>query len=595
MSSKRIENYIFLEKLSDSESGEIYSCLHEIYNKIYAVKCLSANGMTKEDLEHLKSVLQNFSRLDNPNVISFKNYKRTKNNHYIFMEYCNGGDLKKYIKDYFNEYKQPLNEFYIQKIIKQIVPGMDYLHSKNIIHRDIKLENILINFDSYPNIVINGVLPDKLTFQEKSLNQSFTIKISDLDYSKKLKENLTETVVGNFAPDMMKKSYNSSIDLWSLGVITYELLTNTSPFIGKTEKETIENIKKGMYSLPNNLKCSLEIISFINGLLQYYPEKRLNWAQIKSHPFLNRDVKYFKFIDMKKLSDSEKDQIEFDSKESDNLLWILYKCDNLNMKLDKINENEIKKDEVKKMLEKTIVINQDVKHASEEEEIQQKKEKQKIEDMQKKMREEIQNEEIENKNVQQRQEKLNNEENDIKKEIEKRKKSSDDNESLEMQLKKNKKEKEALNNELENKKKNILQKKKLFEFTQNLLNKIDLNQKIKEENKKFESEIEHLRKQLEEEKAKNANKEKSTQEAENKEEKIENEIKEVEKKINNNNNNLNNYNFIKRTTQIHCQDITETEVDSDEEDDGEFDFEDYLNEKKYEFIDDYIEKKFKKY
>ena len=595
MSSKRIENYIFLEKLSESESGEIYSCLHEIYNKIYAVKCLSANGMTKEDLEHLKSVLQNFSRLDNPNVISFKNYKRTKNNHYIFMEYCNGGDLKKYIKDYFNEYKQPLNEFYIQKIIKQIVPGMDYLHSKNIIHRDIKLENILINFDSYPNIVINGVLPDKLTFQEKSLNQSFTIKISDLDYSKKLKENLTETVVGNFAPDMMKKSYNSSIDLWSLGVITYELLTNTSPFIGKTEKETIENIKKGMYSLPNNLKCSLEIISFINGLLQYYPEKRLNWAQIKSHPFLNRDVKYFKFIDMKKLSDSEKDQIEFDSKESDNLLWILYKCDNLNMKLDKINENEIKKDEVKKMLEKSIVINQAVKNASEEEEIQQKKEKQKIEDMQKKMREEIQNEEIENKNVQQRQEKLNNEENDIKKEIEKRKKSSDDNESLEIQLKKNKKEKEALNNELENKKKNILQKKKLFEFTQNLLNKIDLNQKIKEENKKFESEIEHLRKQLEAEKAKNANKEKSTQEAENKEEKIENEIKEVEKKINNNNNNLNNYNFIKRTTQIHCQDITETEVDSDEEDDGEFDFEDYLNEKKYEFIDDYIEKKFKKY
>ena len=595
MSSKRIENYIFLEKLSDSESGEIYSCLHEIYNKIYAVKCLSANGMTKEDLEHLKSVLQNFSRLDNPNVISFKNYKRTKNNHYIFMEYCNGGDLKKYIKDYFNEYKQPLNEFYIQKIIKQIVPGMDYLHSKNIIHRDIKLENILINFDSYPNIVINGVLPDKLTFQEKSLNQSFTIKISDLDYSKKLKENLTETVVGNFAPDMMKKSYNSSIDLWSLGVITYELLTNTSPFIGKTEKETIENIKKGMYSLPNNLKCSLEIISFINGLLQYYPEKRLNWAQIKSHPFLNRDVKYFKFIDMKKLSDSEKDQIEFDSKESDNLLWILYKCDNLNMKLDKINENEIKKDEVKKMLEKSIVINQAVKNASEEEEIQQKKEKQKIEDMQKKMREEIQNEEIENKNVQQRQEKLNNEENDIKKEIEKRKKSSDDNESLEIQLKKNKKEKEALNNELENKKKNILQKKKLFEFTQNLLNKIDLNQKIKEENKKFESEIEHLRKQLEEEKAKNANKENSTQDAKSEEDKIENEIKEVEKKINNNNNNLNNYNFIKRTTQIHCQDITETEVDSDEEDDGEFDFEDYLNEKKYEFIDDYIEKKFKKY
>ena len=596
--SKKIENYIFLERLSGSQSSEINSCFHQIYNQIYAVKCLPYNRMTSEDLEHLKSVLENWHKMKNPNVISFKDFKRTKSNYYIFMEYCNGGDLKKYIKDYFNEYKKPLNEFYIQKIIKQIVSGMDYLFSLNIILRDIKLENILINFDTYPNIKINEYPLDELTFQEKSLNQFLTIKISGLSYSKKLKENVTGTIVGNFASDMMEKSYNSSMDLWSLGAITYELLTNTPPPIGKTEKETIENIKKGMPSLPNNLKCSLEIISFINGLLQYAPEKRLNWEQIKSHPFLNRDAENFKFIDIKKLSDSEKDQIELNSKGSDNFLWILYKCDNLNMKLDKINENEITKDEVKKMLDKIIVINQDVNNASEEEEIQQKKQKQKIIEMDKKAREEINNEENEKKNLQQRLEILNKEENDIKNKIEKEEKSSDAYESLEIELEKNKKEKETLNTEIKNKEKKILQKKKLFEFTQNLLNKIDYNQKIKEKNKLSESKIENLRKLLKEEKAKNNNKEKNTQEPNTEGEKIENEIKEIKKEISINNS-LINYNFIPSSEKNLCQDIKEKEekeIDSDEEDDDEIDFVDYLDdEEKYEIIPNYIEKKFNKY
>ena len=74
-----------------------------------------------------------------------------------------------------------------------------------------------------------------------------------------------------------------------------ELLTGSTPFLGKTYDEVFKNIKKGTYNLPKNLKPSIEIISFLNGLLQYYPEKRLTWKEINAHPFLNKNPNEFLF------------------------------------------------------------------------------------------------------------------------------------------------------------------------------------------------------------------------------------------------------------------------------------------------------------
>ena len=79
-----------------------------------------------------------------------KGYEATKNNTYIALEYCNGGNLHQYQKFYEKTTKTTLNELYIQKIMQQIAPALEYMHSNNIIHRDIKLQNILINFNSYP-------------------------------------------------------------------------------------------------------------------------------------------------------------------------------------------------------------------------------------------------------------------------------------------------------------------------------------------------------------------------------------------------------------------------------------------------------------
>ena len=108
------------------------------------------------------------------------------------------------------------------------------------------------------------------------------------------------------SPDIMgismgtseNKPYDNKVDLWSLGVITYELLTGQPPFLGNDIKEIYKQIMEGKFKFPGNLIASIEIITFINGLLQYSPQKRLDWSKIKNHDFLTKNVKDFTFIEL---------------------------------------------------------------------------------------------------------------------------------------------------------------------------------------------------------------------------------------------------------------------------------------------------------
>ena len=366
---KKFENYRFMEIIGRGASADVYLTIDDKMNQLIAVKCMPKSKIDKEHGEtNLRRELEILHKLNHKNIIEIKKYRETKNNHYIFLEYCNGGDLETYNKKYISQNKHPLNEFYIQKIMQQFVPALEYMHKNQIIHRDIKLQNILLNFDTHPNVPNNGNLPPKLTFGQESLNKPFTIKIADLGYAKDLaKDKEGSTILGSpmyMSPDIVEKytdddkdnkKYNTSVDLWSLGVITYELLTGSAPFSGNSIIEVFKSIKKGVYSFPKTLKPSIEIISFLNGLLQYNPEKRLNWEQINSHPFLTKNPNEFNYIDLELITENEQDKIEMDSHKSDNLLWIFFKCKNLNMNIDKMNEKEVKKPEVKQMINKNKV------------------------------------------------------------------------------------------------------------------------------------------------------------------------------------------------------------------------------------------------
>ena len=525
LAKKNIKYYHLIEEIGKGATGKVWLSVDERKNELLAIKAIPNEYLKKDEGKvRIKSELQNLHKLKHKNIIQIKGYEATKNNTYIALEYCNGGNLHQYQKFYEKTTKTTLNELYIQKIMKQITAGLEYMHLNKIIHRDIKLENILINFDKYPNLAIKGKLPPKVKYENISLSDAFTIKIADLGFSKDIEvSNITSTVLGtpiNMSPDMVKnyvsdegKSYNTSVDLWSLGAITYELLTGKPAFSGSQVNDVFKQIMEGKYSLPSSMVVSVEIISFINGLLQFYPEKRLNWEQIKAHPFLNKSTENFTYIELKSIAEGDKKNIELNSKNCDNLLWILFKG-KLNLGLDKINMKEVKGKNLNQSIRENTVNNEEIKKAIEkekkkikEEKIRLEKEKLEAENL-KKEAEQIKNEiNLMKQKNEEREKKLKDEDNKRKEMEEKLKKEGELNQQKEQEIQKQmneyqkqlqllEKEKNENDQKLKNAEKLLKNAEKLKRDTENQIKTLEKN---KEEEAKKRKEEEEKMKQKEKE------------------------------------------------------------------------------------------------
>ena len=217
------------------------------------------------------------------------------------MEYCNGGDLSGCLKKYKALHRRPFSEEIVQYIMRQVVNGLEFLHSHKIIHRDLKLDNILVTFQSEED--------------KKNLNMMKAIvKIIDFGFATKLKQskaNLTYTVLGtptNMDPQLLKnmethtqnqKGYDDKADIWSLGTLCYEMLVGHMAFCGTSMQELYQKVRQGTYTLPSNL--SEEVVSFINGMLQTNPNSRLSAKELKKHPFLVKNIQQFKPVDVRKI------------------------------------------------------------------------------------------------------------------------------------------------------------------------------------------------------------------------------------------------------------------------------------------------------
>ena len=180
---------------------------------------------------------------------------------YLIMEYSHCGDLSKYLKG------RPLKEKYAQKFAIQLSNAMKYLIKRNIIHRDIKPQNILV------------------------FNKN-TIKLTDFGFARYFdKTTLVETLCGSplyMSPEIIKyKKYSHKADLWSIGVIFYELLTGRPPYNAKTHYELQKKIENNPIYLPKILPLSSECTDLIHKLLQKDSNKRISWDNFFNHNWLN--------------------------------------------------------------------------------------------------------------------------------------------------------------------------------------------------------------------------------------------------------------------------------------------------------------------
>ena len=335
-----VDNLILEKCIGKGSFGEVYLTTKKGDTKRYATKKFERDQIEgSEAMKYLKNEILILQHLKHPNIVKFDDVKKTKKHFYIVMEFCNGGELSKALEKYQSKYGKPFSQEIVQHLMRQIIDAFRYIHSQKVIHRDIKLDNILLNYETEKD--------------KEDLNlMKATAKIIDFGFACKIsKSGLQYSTLGspiNMDPIILKKlnssgrkarqlGYDQKADIWSLGTICYEMLIGKSAFDAEDMDDLVSKIEEGTYSVPTTL--SKEVISFLNGMLQYDSNQRLNTEQLYKHAFLTKNVNEFHKIDMKKVSKKiDHNGLKINVKKNKSI-WAIFNADDED-KLTKIKGND---------------------------------------------------------------------------------------------------------------------------------------------------------------------------------------------------------------------------------------------------------------
>jgi serine/threonine protein kinase len=342
-----VEDLTLQKCLGKGAFGEVYLTSKQGSQQKFATKKIdkkfTSNPRAKKYLDNEINILK---EIDHPNIIKLYEVKETNQFYYLVMELCNGGGLSDCLEDYQNKYKRPFPEEVVQYLMRQIMSAISYLHKKNILHRDIKLDNILVNFET---------LEDKT---KRNMLKSH-VKIIDFGFARHLNPaQLAYSVLGspiNMDPGILRKlnkmehsneyGYDQKADIWSLGTICYEMLIGKCTFDAESMRELVSKVEKGNYYLPTTL--SKEAVSFLNGMLQYDLKKRLSAEELYNHKFLTKPYSELTKINVKEASNNLiGSQLQINSKKNQSI-WVIFETDEENdldnipsQMIDKTNSNK---------------------------------------------------------------------------------------------------------------------------------------------------------------------------------------------------------------------------------------------------------------
>ena len=290
---ERIGDLILEKPLDKGNYGIVYLSRKDNSDTLYATKKIN-KPKTNEEKKFFETETKIMRELNHPNVIKLIDLKMGSNYYYIVMELANGGDLKSCLKKYMSIYNTPFPEEIVQYLMKQIVSAIAYIHSMNVIHRDLKLENIMVNFDS--------------DIDKQNLNMmKAKVKIIDFGCSIVIpsQNNFCFTALGTpgyMDPLLLKeyyykekrenlKGYGKEVDIWSLGCLCFELFRGKVPFTSGTFEDLINKHDEGKYNLLKD--SSTEIKYFLSKMLKRDGKARATAQELLNHPFLTKDSRTF--------------------------------------------------------------------------------------------------------------------------------------------------------------------------------------------------------------------------------------------------------------------------------------------------------------
>ena len=298
-----IDEYTLQESIGNGAFGEVFLTTKSGTNQLFATKKVLKEKIEAQEIKkYFVNEIMILKEVSHPNIIKFEAVKHTVHNYYIITEYCNGGAISQCLKKYKALNGHSFTEEIVQHLMRQIVDALKYLHGKNIIHRDIKLDNILLNFSDENQKNNMNLLKAK-------------VKIIDFGFATHInKSKFRFSTLGspvNMDPILLKKltsknikanliGYDEKADIWSLGTICYEMLIGEGVFNAQNMNDLVKKVECGNYHVPTNL--SKEVVSFLNGMLQYDAKNRLSAEELSRHYFLNKNVIEFKKIDLKEVT-----------------------------------------------------------------------------------------------------------------------------------------------------------------------------------------------------------------------------------------------------------------------------------------------------
>ena len=257
----QIGNYILGEELGSGAFGKVVLGKHIITGETVAIKILDKIMLKKtpEDYELVKKEMSILKLVKHRYIIQLYEILQTPNYIFIVMEYCEGKDFMDYILS-----KSFLSESEALKYFQELINALFYLHSQNIAHRDIKIDNIL-------------------------LDQNKDLKLIDFGLSTKYQENkLLDQPCGTIvysAPEVLEgKLYHGMLaDVWSCGIVLYGMLCGYLPFSEDDDNINKKNILEGNYDIPDNISIGAK--NLLKHMLDINPITRYTLQEIKDHPW----------------------------------------------------------------------------------------------------------------------------------------------------------------------------------------------------------------------------------------------------------------------------------------------------------------------